>query len=450
MPKQEKEPKTIIKHTPGGFHVDTGLFFEQVEDGKYCMWDIDGNIKLAPSVTYGISDGCPINYFPLEKVAWSLPPVPIPLTDKEQLWKDIRKFIYEHLFLPDEALYDVVTSWVFASWLPELWITVPYLFFFGPVASGKTRGLEILQRLAYRGILSSNISSAALFRACEQWKPTIILDETEIYSKSERYEVIGLLNSGYRKGQFAVRVKNSEEGAVLEVFDVFGFKAMAGTQGLAQALESRSILIRMIKNRRAVKLFIDEETAKKLRGQLLMWRMQTLHFSNKTKEGLEKTPECELCELSEVKLRDVPPLNVESGRIQELFQPLLAVANSGRESIVKYAEKMDDIRRFEEKASVEAELIEIILKSETTLEENIFLTKNLAEEFNKDRNEREKWKSRSIGRLMRRLGFEMRHTRMGNGWYIDLERLRYLKEIYLGGDTTPKITSQTSHTSPLS
>jgi len=406
------------------------------------MWDIEGNIVLKENEAYG-----GWNYQPCDKIPWKLCKQPEPFIDKEQLWNDVRSFVWKHLFLPDEALYDVVTGWIFASWLPEVWPSVPYLFFFGPVASGKTRGLEVLHRLSYRGILSSNISSAALFRACEEWHPTIILDETEIYSKNERYEVIGLLNSGYRKGQYAIRVKNSEQGAVLEVFDVFGFKALAGTQGLAKTLESRSVLIRMIKNRRPVNLFINEESADSLRSQLLMWRMQILHFKHTDKKDLLKTPECELCELCEAFLRDIPPLKVESGRIQELFQPLLAVANSGRENIVKYAENMDKIRRFEEKASVEAELIEIILKSETTLEENVILSKNLATEFNKDRNEREKWKSNSVGRLMRRLGFEQRHTRQGNGWYVDRERLLYLKQIYFGGGTTPEKPSHPSHPS---
>jgi hypothetical protein len=445
MPKDEEEDEPEVKYTPGGFFTETGLLFEQVKDGKFVMWNIDNEITTKDTVFYGLK------YMPLPKVPWPLCKELLPYGDRESLWRDVKQFIWDHVFLPDEALYDVLTAWVFASWLPEIWPVVPYIFFFGPVASGKTRALEVLQRLCYRGLLSSNISSAALFRACEEWHPTLILDETEIYSKSERIEVIGLLNSGYRRGQFAIRAKSTAEGVVLEAFDVFGFKALAGTGGLAAALESRSIMVRMLKNRRKVRLFVDEARAEELRSKLLMWRMEKLRFEHTEKQDwirhINEGPERDLCDLCDLFLREVPPLKIDSGRTQELFQCLLAVANEGRENIVKYAEKTEEMRHFEEKASIEAELVEILLNSNLSMENNIVLTKALAEAFNQSRSEREKWKSSSIGRIMRRLGFDRRSTRLGKGWYVDPDRIRYLKEIYLGGEGTPEKGSHRSQRS---
>ena len=54
----------------------------------------------------------------------------------------------------------------------------------------------------------------------------------------------------------------------------------------------------------------------------------------------------------------------------------------------------------------------------------------MAEVFNSSREEREKWKTRSIGWLIHRLGFDKIHTRKGNGWLIDPERLEYYRQIY--------------------
>jgi len=448
--REPEEPKIPIVFSAGGLDMNTGELFEQVEEGKYAYWE-EGNIILKEQVLATNK-----NQFPLEKTPWQLAQVTLPYGNQEKLWSEIRQFIYDHLFLPDPALYDVLTGWIFASWVPEFWKTVPYIFFFGPVASGKTRGLEVLHALSYRAILSSNISSAALFRACQEWHPTIILDETEIYRKTEKIDIIGLLNSGYRKGQCAIRAKNSEQGVTLEVFDVFGFKALAGTEGLASTLESRSIMIRMIKNRRKVRMFVDEAWATDLRSKLLTWRMDKLGIKqlSTTKEELientNKSVKRELCERCERFLADATPLNVESGRIQELFQCLIAVANSGREVIMNYAEKMERMRMFEEKASIEAELVEILLGQNLILEDNVVLTTELAETFNQKRSEREKWKSSSIGRIMRRLGFQKAHTRQGNGWLLDVERLHYLKEIYLGGGGPVEKGSHGSHGSPLS
>jgi hypothetical protein len=432
MGDEEAETKYVFKP---GYRVEgkgikgvvTIQIFEQLQGAQYIYAIATKKLPGEPHETYdesiqhsvGMPEG---NCAPIEKAPWSLVEKPLPSGTESELWQEVKQFVYDHLFLPDETLYDVLTAWVFASWIPEVWSVVPYVFFYGPVASGKTRGLEVLHRLSYRAILSSNISSAALFRAAEAWKPTLILDETEIYNRQEKSEVIGLLNSGYRRGQFAIRVKTSEEGELLECFDVFGFKALAGTEGLAKTLESRSIMIRMLKNRRRVNLHIDEKKAEELRAKLLDWRIKTL-------------TNAELSEVVEAFTTRIGQLNFDSGRLEELFQCLLAVSNDGRESILKYAEKMLEIRQFEEMTSYEADIVEAMLDENLVVENGVILTKDLTEKLNANKPEREQLKTRSVGWVIRRLGFEPRHTKHGNGWFYDKPRLDYLKSIYL--DRTP-------------
>ena len=348
---------------------------------------------------------------------WSLSTKPIKYRNSDELFSEIRQFIYDHLFLPSPELYDVLTAWIKATWIYELWSVVPYLFFYGPIASGKTRALEISQKLSYRGILAGNISTAALFRISQEFHPTLFLDETEIYGKDTKTEVIGLLNSGYRKGQYAIRVKQTQQGYELAFFDVFGFKALAGTRGLAQALESRSIMIRMIKARRKVARTIDENRATELRNKLLGWRLNTL-------------ANCELSELSELISEGIPSLDFADGRLIELFSCLLKVSHDGRENIVKYAQNLCELRSSEEKASEEAEIVELLSKNDVINEKNIALTKDITEIFNSSRVEKEKWKTKSVGWLIRRLGFNKVHTGQGNGWLINKERLGYLQQIY--------------------
>lgn len=419
MPKEE-ESETKYTFTPGLFDRGNKYAFEQVKNSKYAM---SGCNKVPKQNEPFIQDSPFVTtsqpFAVLERVAWNLVEQPLNFGSQTDLWNEVKQFVFEHLFLPDQNLYDVLTAWIFATWIYEVWNVVPYIFFYGPVASGKTRGLEILHRLSYRAVLSSNISSAALFRACESWHPTLILDETEIYNKQEKNEIIGLLNSGYRRGQFAIRVRITPQGELLDVFDVFGFKAMAGTEGLAKTLESRSIMIRMIKNRRKVRLHIDEKKADELRAKLLFWRLMIMNG-------------CELGELCEGFLKRVGDLDFDSGRLEELFQCLLAVANDGRENILAYAEKMNEMRLFEEATSIEAEVVEIMLNSDLGLFNNVILTKDVTEKYNASRVEREKVKTGYVGWAIRRLGFEPRHTRQGNGWLFDRERLSYLKQIYLG------------------
>lgn len=411
MPRARKrgkdEDKVQIKYSPGFFK--DGFVFEQIEGLKY-----------AHGETHELKEQYVFNgvvYEPLPRCPWPLAAKPIEYSSSKELWNEVRQFIYDHLFLPSLELYDVLTAWVLATWVREMWPVVPYIFFYGPIASGKTRGLEVLHRLCYRGILAGNISASALFRSCEQWHPTLFLDETEIYSKETKTEVVGLLNSGYRRGQYAIRVKQREHGSELEVFDVFGFKALAGTKGLAEALESRSIMIRMIKARRPVRRLIDEEKATELRNKLLGWRLYTLAT-------------CEPSELFELFTEGIPSLDFADGRLIELYTCLFAVSNEGRDNILKHARKTFEIRQFEEKASVEAELIEILSKNDLRDEKGIVLTKDLTEIFNSTRLEGEKWKSSSVGWRLRGLGFIKIHTGQGNGWLIDEDRLRYLQQVY--------------------
>jgi len=163
-------------------------------------------------------------------------------------------------------------------------------------------------------------------------------------------------------------------------------------------------MIRMLRRRRTVKRFIDEKWATELRGKLLMLRLNTL--------GAHAFGD--LCDLFDYFTKDISQLKVSDGRLGELFTCLLAVSNDGRESIAAYARELEEIRQFEEKASDEAEIVEILSENEAIMnEKSIVLTKDIAEIFNRNRPEREKYKTNNVGWIIRELGFNKVHTRDG-------------------------------------
>jgi hypothetical protein len=438
----DREPIKIA-YSPGFLMRNKNLVFEQIEHEAYAMYNTEkGTLMIAESgaLTYYFDSENNIRYLPLQRVPWFVtkPQLTFTLLEEADLWNEVRTFIYEHVDMVEEELYDVLTAWIFASYLPEVWMVVPYIFAYGPVATGKTRLLEALQILSYRGIIGSNVSSASLFRGAELWHPTIFLDETEIYSKVEHAEVIGLLNAGYRRGQYAWRVKNTEQGTELELFDVFGFKALSGTEGLAKTLESRSIMVRMMKNTRPIRFLVDQKKAEELRGKLLMWRFLKLHkIFGEGSEGSEPFSE-------------VPPaLNFADGRLIELFQPLLAVANHGYENIVNYAKKVYEMRQGEEEVSVEAMILNALVNSEGKVEEKVILTTDIAETVNKDIPKKEQFKTTTVGRIMRRLGFLPKHTKKGNGWIWNDGRVELLRKRYLPRHTPSENPSLPSPPSPI-
>jgi hypothetical protein len=374
-----------------------------------------------------------ICYVPLKKCPWPL--ASKPESPAETLWQDVRKFVYDHLDLPDERLYDVLTAWIFASWIPEKFTVVPYLFFHGPVASGKTRALEVLKSLCRRALMGCNISESAVFRVVEKWCPTVLLDETEIYSQEDRSAIQNLLNAGYRRGQYAIRVSNVEHGNPnLDMFEVFSFKALAGTEGFKNTLESRSIAVSMDKNVREVNFEVDEAQALKLRNQLLFWRWLTIFDTFDTFDAFQRGGVDALTAFT-------------SGRTMELFACLVAVSNEGREAVLSFAKDLHEQKLEEEEASEEAEILKAVIEIRDLVEKGRFSTKNVKESFNASRDEREQWGSKSIGSIVKRLGFKQaRTTTGGRGFNWDENRVKRLAMRYRLGYPPPD-ASNTSNAS---
>ena len=187
-----------------------------------------------------------------------------------------------------------------------------YLAFIGPKDSGKTRALEVIAQLAYRGMLSPSCSSAGIFRLIEMFGPTLCLDEAEIYGNEQKTESIAVLNAGYKRGQLVIRYNNDKKQ--MEGFSVFGHKALASTDVFVRTLESRSIIINMRRNSRSLPLFLDIEQEAHLRAYSVTYTDSTSWLIK-----------AKLLEDRKIILSFLP---VNNGRIAELFYLLIAVAPS--------------------------------------------------------------------------------------------------------------------------
>jgi hypothetical protein len=407
----------------------------QIHGNYFVVWDrIEGKFRSVIDVwhTYTLDDGT--QYFPLEKLPWPAVTQCENYESEEQLYKDVYAFITEHLDVANDLYYDVYTCFILATWRAEDFKVVPYLFFLGPMASGKTRGLECFNMLCYRPILAASISAASLFRVLEAWHPTLLLDETEIYNKESMMEVLSLLNSGYRKGQCALRIKGAEQGnPQIGTFDVFGFKALAGTEELAATLQSRCIITPMSRAERKLNLFMDEAKAQKLRNQLLKYRFQKLGTANddmianfvNRNEGFR------------------------NARVIELFISLFQVAPTEeiKAKLIALMKQITQSRLDAEQASVEARIFDAILKSSEKVDGGKISTQLLTEIFNDGLTEKDQATSRFIGRKVAGLGFEK--CRVGGkgqaGFYWDAKLIGRLKARYF--PIVSKLTSETPETS---
>jgi len=356
-------------------------------------------------------------YKPLPELLWK------PVNDvedyesEEKLWHEVKQYLYEYIDLPEG--YDILTAWVLGSWIPEKWHAIPYLFFYGPAGSGKTWALEVLASIGFRAFLTSSTRAAGLFRVCNLWHLTLFLDEAEMYIQKERDEIIHLLNAGYRRGSPAIRVEDTKEGMVPKVFDVFGFKALAGTKEFVKTLKSRCITFNMSKAIRKIKTKIDEGQAEKLRKKLLAYRFK---------------------KLSEREAEEEP--SIFTGRLRELFDPLIMVAPTvAKNTIIEQAKKIEELEKEEELASNEALVFKAILEVYHRTQEKKITIKEIADVANKNLSLEEMLSSVSVGMHASRLGFKKTMSKGQRAIFWNHELAERLIKRYLSAEEISDLTT---------
>jgi putative DNA primase/helicase len=99
-----------------------------------------------------------------------------------------------------------------------LWILQTYLMDVARIAArllvsapekgcGKTRLVEVVDRLVHKPMSVSNITAAALFRSIEAWAPTLLIDEFDSFGKDDN-DIRNIVNSGHsHAAAFALRTE---------------------------------------------------------------------------------------------------------------------------------------------------------------------------------------------------------------------------------------------------
>jgi hypothetical protein len=109
--------------------------------------------------------------------------------------------IKRYVVLSDTAA-DAIALWVLHTWLVNNFGISPRLGINSPTKGcGKTTVLRFLAHVVRRSKRAVSISPSALFRAVEQFQPTILLDETEKYIEHGS-DLHALLNEGHCKRRY--------------------------------------------------------------------------------------------------------------------------------------------------------------------------------------------------------------------------------------------------------
>lgn len=162
-----------------------------------------------------------------------------------------------------------------AEFSPRLGITGPTM------RCGKSRVLEVLAGLVARGLSTENVTPAALFRAVEQYSPTLLVDEGDTFLQ-EAEGLRGLLNAGQRKGGTVLRTVG--EDFEPRLFSVFCPVAIAAIGELPGTVKDRSILVPM--RRKAHGESVPRMRLGEFRGEVAPLRSKAVRWALDNEDAL--------------------------------------------------------------------------------------------------------------------------------------------------------------------
>lgn len=168
--------------------------------------------------------------------------------DPVEVYLETERLLDKYVDFRDEDTSDVLALWTIGTYLYPLFEAFPYVGLMGPKGSGKTKTLDVIAKLAFNARVSSSMSPASLFRVVQATRGMLGIDEAERLGNSKdpvAADLRLLLNAGYKRGSPAIRCEGDEHRVV--EFEVYGPKIIASIRGLEDVLESRCILINMLR-----------------------------------------------------------------------------------------------------------------------------------------------------------------------------------------------------------
>lgn len=169
-------------------------------------------------------------------------------TSPEGLYYKIKEVLKQHLEFQKEAVYGLMSGWIIATYFHRCFNAFPFLFIHGKKQSGKSRVLDILERLSFNAMKIKGVSVASMADSIDGTRGTFLNDQAEALSDPKNSELVGILADSYTPGGGKRRVvdMSNKRRRVIE-FETYSPKAFASYRDLDWDLRDRCILIPMLR-----------------------------------------------------------------------------------------------------------------------------------------------------------------------------------------------------------
>jgi hypothetical protein len=303
------------------------------------------------------------------------------------------------LDLEDEYRF-LLASFVMSTWVIDRLPVAPYVALVGPPGSGTTTVLKVLHLLCRRGLLTSDISSAAFYRASDRVTPTLFIDETA--TAGQQRTLFHLLRSGTTRDVFALRENRS--------YRTFGAKVVAWPElPDDDALNSRCIIIPIQETLRTDLLRPDSteiiKDAEWLAPRLFRYRL--------AKRQMLSIP-------------SIPGVNRLRPRMHDLYESLaLAIGEDpiACARLLECLEHQQNVNRDPLPPNQSAVIGALHKQIHAHMEQTTYLNLDLTKEANlilAESGERFRLTWKAVGTVLKNYGFFKKRTK--RKWVISLDR----------------------------
>jgi len=352
-----------------------------------------------------------------------------PAPDPAELFKGMATMFARFIDLPAAHASGVTATavcWAMLTYVYQTWDAVPYLYIGGPLGSGKSRLFEVLGRLVFRPLGSSNMTGAALFRTLHSQGGVLLLDEAERLRNTQdpgTSEILSMLLAGYKKGGAATRLEPVGDTFKTVSFDVYGPKALACIAGLPPALTSRAISVTMFRSPPG-----SEKPRRRIDADPEGWQglRDSLHAM-----ALEHGPTW----LDLPNRADVCP--AMSGRDYELWQPLLALASwiepYGARGLLKMLQEhaLATIDAGGDDATPDHDETLLRILTEKRLNLEMPQAKEILEAARElDQVSFRQWSPKGVANVFKRYGLATKEIHGRKVYRTDLSELAKIQEVY--------------------
>lgn len=166
----------------------------------------------------------------------------------EELFNEIKGTLMQFIEFQNEALYGLVTAWIIGTYFHRCFNAYPFLFFYGKKQSGKSRILDLLERLAFNSIKVKGISVPSMTDSIDGVRATFLMDQAEMLSQRQNVELLGILADSYTPGGGKRRIVHitNKSRKTLE-FETYSPKAFASIKEIDTDLKDRCVEIIMLR-----------------------------------------------------------------------------------------------------------------------------------------------------------------------------------------------------------